>query len=127
MKSSLTEKVWITTQVQAAPTVRTAAKGLLNLLNPWTYRPRPQPSRLLIRNFSGTIASGEMLLVLGKPGSGCTTFLKTLANMRGEYKDTTGEITYGGRSNKEMAEKNSAEIAFCGMSQSFGGVIINCF
>lgn len=68
-----------------------------------------------------------MLLVLGKPGSGCTTFLKTLANLRGEYKDTTGEITYGGRSHKEMAENNSAEIVFCGMSQSFSGVIINCF
>ena len=125
MENSLTKIVWITTQVQAAPTVRTAAKGLLNLLNPLTYRSRPQSSRLLIRNFSGTVASGEMLLVLGKPGSGCTTFLKTLANMRGEYKDTMGEITYGGRSNKEMAEKNSAEIVFCGVSQSF--VIIDCF
>lgn len=60
-----------------------------------------------------------MLLVLGKPGSGCTTFLKTLANMRGEYKATTGEITYGGRSAKEMAENNPAEIAFCGMHSIF--------
>ena len=57
-----------------------------------------------------------MLLVIGRPGSGCTTFLKTLANMRGEYKDTSGEVTYGGRSAKEMAKDNRAEIAFCGMS-----------
>lgn len=108
-------------QSQAAPTVQTAAKRLLGILNPFTYRPRPQPSRRLIHNFSGTLGSGEMLLVLGKPGSGCTTFLKTLANMRGEYKDTTGEITYGGRSGQGLAQKTTAEIAFCGMSQSFSG------
>ncbi|MCJ1267220.1 hypothetical protein MMC22_007105 [Lobaria immixta] len=99
--------------VQAAPSVQTAAKSLINVLNPLSYRSRPHSSRPLIRDFSGTVAAGEMLLVLGKPGSGCTTFLKTLANMRGEYKATTGEITYGGRSAKEMAENNPAEIAFC--------------
>ncbi len=80
-----------------------------------TYRRRPQESRLLLREFSGTIGAGEMLLVIGRPGSGCTTFLKALANMRGEYKETTGEITYGGRSAKEMDQKNTADIAFCGM------------
>ena len=55
-----------------------------------------------------------MLLVIGKPGSGCTTFLKSLANMRGEYKETLGEVSYGGRSAKHMANKAAAEIAFCG-------------
>jgi len=41
--------------------------------------------------------------------------------MRGEYKDTTGELTYGGRSGQALAQKTTAEIAFCGMSQSFSG------
>ncbi|KAL1636603.1 hypothetical protein SLS56_001188 [Neofusicoccum ribis] len=54
-------------------------------------------SRTLLHGFSGVVGSGEILLVVGKPGTGCTTFLKTLANMREEYKDTTGEITYSGR------------------------------
>ena len=54
-----------------------------------------------------------MLLVVGKPGSGCTTFLKTLANMRDEYKGTTGDITYGGHASREMAGGNPVEISFC--------------
>lgn len=84
------------------------------MLNPLSYPKRPQHSRLLLRDFSGTVAAGEMLLVIGKPGSGCTTFLKTLANMRGEYKETLGDVSYGGRSAKHMAQKEAAEIAFCG-------------
>ena len=102
-------------QAQVAPTVQSAAKSLLNTLSPMTYYPRPQSSRILLHNFSGTVSAGEMLLVIGRPGSGCTTFLKTLANMREEYKDTSGEVTYGGRSAQEMAKDNRAEIAFCGM------------
>ena len=73
---------------RAASTVRTVAKSALDLLNPLSYRKRPQHSRLLLKDFSGSITAGEMLLVIGKPGSGCTTFLKALSNMRGEYKGT---------------------------------------
>jgi len=92
--------------------------SLVNLVNPLSYRRRPQSSRTLIRNFSGAINAGEMLLVLGKPGSGCTTFLKTLANMQDEYKDTKGKITYGRLSAQEVAERYPADIAFCGMSRA---------
>ncbi|CAK4009804.1 ABC transporter [Lecanosticta acicola] len=38
-----------------------------------------KPRRIdILRNFEGLIQSGEMLVVLGPPGSGCSTFLKTL-------------------------------------------------
>ncbi|KAH8428089.1 Multidrug resistance protein [Aspergillus melleus] len=33
----------------------------------------------ILRNLDGVVRPGEMLLVLGRPGSGCTTFLKTIA------------------------------------------------
>ena len=33
----------------------------------------------ILRNFDGLLNSGEMLMVLGPPGSGCSTFLKTIA------------------------------------------------
>ncbi|KAK4100463.1 hypothetical protein N658DRAFT_516555 [Parathielavia hyrcaniae] len=49
----------------------------------------------LLDNFKGVCKSGEMVLVLGKPGSGCTTFLKTIANQRFGYTDVTGEVLYG--------------------------------
>lgn len=31
----------------------------------------------ILRNFDGLVKSGETLVVLGRPGSGCSTFLKT--------------------------------------------------
>ncbi|KAM0267314.1 hypothetical protein ACHAPA_006094 [Fusarium lateritium] len=33
----------------------------------------------ILRNFEGVVEQGELLLVLGPPGSGCSTFLKTIA------------------------------------------------
>lgn len=38
--------------------------------------------RFLLSGFSGVLKAGEMALVLGRPGAGCTTFLKTVANLR---------------------------------------------
>ena len=37
-----------------------------------------------------------MLLVLGRPGSGCSTLLKVIANQRDGYVGVHGNVTYGG-------------------------------
>jgi hypothetical protein len=42
----------------------------------WTWRRKKQIR--ILRNIEGVARSCEMILVLGRPGSGCTTFLKTL-------------------------------------------------
>ena len=57
-----------------------------------------QKSRIdILRGFEGVVSSGEMLLVLGRPGSGCTTFLKTLAgHTHGLYVDESSRINYQG-------------------------------
>ena len=39
---------------------------------------RSSPRRHILHDFDGVLKSGELLLVLGRPGSGCTTFLKSL-------------------------------------------------
>lgn len=36
------------------------------------------PLKKILRDFDGLIRGGELLIVLGRPGSGCSTFLKTL-------------------------------------------------
>lgn len=45
------------------------------------------PLRTILDGSSGCVKPGEMLLVLGRPGSGCTTLLKMLANKRKGYVD----------------------------------------
>ncbi|KLU92926.1 hypothetical protein MAPG_11875 [Magnaporthiopsis poae ATCC 64411] len=49
----------------------------------------------LLDDFRGVCKPGEMVLVLGKPGSGCTTFLKTITNQRFGYTNVTGDVRYG--------------------------------
>jgi ABC-type multidrug transport system ATPase subunit/ABC-type multidrug transport system permease subunit len=37
-----------------------------------------------------------MLLLLGRPGAGCTTLLKIISNMRDSFTDIKGTVSYGG-------------------------------
>ncbi|TIB72352.1 hypothetical protein E3Q23_03425 [Wallemia mellicola] len=67
------------------------------------------PIHPLIHDFTGALGN-EMMLVLGKPGSGCTTFLKALANRHHEYVSVEGDLTYGGLSPQEVKEKYRGEI-----------------
>jgi ATP-binding cassette subfamily G (WHITE) protein 2 (PDR) len=42
---------------------------------------RNKPSKTILHSFDGLLKSGELLIVLGRPGSGCSTLLKTLMGM----------------------------------------------
>ena len=44
----------------------------------------------------------SVTVVLGSPGSGCTTFLKMLANQRETYHDVQGEVYYDSLTPDEM-------------------------
>jgi len=70
------------------------------------------PIRTIINDFSGVIRPGEMLLVLGRPGSGCSTFLKVLGNQRAGYKAVKGEVNYGGESAEKMANEFRNEVLY---------------
>ncbi|KAL3427777.1 ABC transporter cdr4 [Phlyctema vagabunda] len=51
----------------------------------------------ILRNFDGLIKSGEMLVVLGRPGSGCSTLLKTISGeTNGFFVDNSSQINYQG-------------------------------
>ena len=49
----------------------------------------------ILRNLRGVAKPGEMVLVLGRPGSGCTTFLKTISNQRYGFTSVDGDVLYG--------------------------------
>ncbi|KAK4696934.1 ATP-binding cassette, subfamily G (WHITE), member 2, PDR, partial [Lecanoromycetidae sp. Uapishka_2] len=51
----------------------------------------------ILRDFEGLVHSGEMLVVLGRPGSGCSTLLKTIAGeTHGFFIDEHSDINYQG-------------------------------
>jgi ABC-type multidrug transport system ATPase subunit len=58
------------------------------------YRRKP-PMQSILQNSHGCVKPGEMLLVLGRPGSGCTTLLNVLSNRRSGYRSVTGDIKFG--------------------------------
>ncbi|ERF76616.1 hypothetical protein EPUS_04436 [Endocarpon pusillum Z07020] len=70
------------------------------------------PVRNILSDFTGCIRPGEMLLVLGPPGSGCSTFLKVLGNQRFGYEAVEGEVTYGGTDAKKMAKDFRGEVLY---------------
>lgn len=51
----------------------------------------------ILRDFDGVVQSGEMLVVLGPPGAGCSTFLKTIAGeTSGIYVNEDAYFNYRG-------------------------------
>ena len=71
-----------------------------------------QQLRTLINDYTGIVRDGEMMLVLGRPGSGCTTFLKAIANKRNEYASITGDVSYGGIPAKEQNAHYRGEVNY---------------
>ncbi|GAM90627.1 hypothetical protein ANO11243_086720 [Dothideomycetidae sp. 11243] len=57
----------------------------------------------ILRNLEGLVHAGEMLVVLGPPGAGCSTFLKTITGETHGYNvDKESVINYQGISYKQM-------------------------
>lgn len=57
----------------------------------------------ILRNIDGLVNAGEMLLVLGRPGSGCSSFLKTLSgDTHGIYIGEQTKVNYNGISYDQM-------------------------
>ncbi|CAG5158659.1 uncharacterized protein ALTATR162_LOCUS5192 [Alternaria atra] len=70
------------------------------------------PVRTLLDDFSGCIRPGEMVLVLGRPGAGCSTFLKMIGNQRYGFEEITGDVSYGGTDAEEMGKKYRSEVLY---------------
>ncbi|RAH44570.1 ATP-binding cassette transporter [Aspergillus brunneoviolaceus CBS 621.78] len=63
---------------------------------------RQKPAlKTIVSDSHGCVKPGEMLLVLGRPGAGCTTLLKILANHREGYAQVEGDVHYGSMTSDE--------------------------
>ncbi|CAK7227501.1 Multidrug resistance protein [Sporothrix eucalyptigena] len=67
----------------------------------------------ILRNFDGVVNAGEMLVVLGPPGAGCSTFLKTIAGeTNGIYVDTDTYFNYQGLTEEEMHKHHRGDAIY---------------
>lgn len=94
----------------------------------WTFKRIISPSKIedghaLIRDFSGVVKNGQMMLqvtlspmqlqdkrlivssVLGNPGSGCSTFLRTIANDHASFLGVGGSLSYSGLSPQDISKR----------------------
>ncbi|KAI5293121.1 hypothetical protein KEM52_005819 [Ascosphaera acerosa] len=66
----------------------------------------------ILHGFKGVARPGEMVLVLGRPGAGCTTFLKVMANLRLGYTGVDGEVMYGPFDAAEFGKRYRGEAVY---------------
>ncbi|KAF1943987.1 ABC transporter CDR4 [Clathrospora elynae] len=67
----------------------------------------------ILKDFKGVAKPGEMVLVLGRPGSGCTTFLKVISNQRYGYTSVDGKVLYGPFKSDFFEKRYRGEAVYC--------------
>ncbi|KAL4877859.1 ABC-2 type transporter-domain-containing protein [Aspergillus karnatakaensis] len=72
---------------------------------------RKPPETTIISEMTGQVRPGEMMLVVGRPGAGCTSLLKILANDRDGFDKVNGSVNYGAMDYKE-AESFRQQLMF---------------
>lgn len=71
------------------------------------------PHKKILRDFDGVVRSGEMLIVLGRPGSGCSTFLKSICGeLTGLELEEGSTIHYNGIPQAQMVKEFRGEVIY---------------
>ncbi|KAH6627524.1 ABC-2 type transporter-domain-containing protein [Chaetomium tenue] len=69
--------------------------------------------RHILHGFNGLVKSGELLAVLGRPGSGCSTFLKSICGeLNGLTLSKESTIHYNGASQTQMQKEFKGEVIY---------------
>ncbi|KAJ6109197.1 hypothetical protein N7486_001431 [Penicillium sp. IBT 16267x] len=71
------------------------------------------PQKQILRNFDGVLKSGELLIVLGRPGSGCSTFLKSITGeLHGLKVGKGSDIQFNGIQMEKMYKEFKGEVLY---------------
>jgi ABC-type multidrug transport system fused ATPase/permease subunit len=73
---------------------------------------KKDPEKTILHGIDGVVRAGEMLLVLGRPGSGCSTLLKNLAGFNEGYVRYEGEVKYNGVDVDIIKRRFRADVAY---------------
>jgi ABC-type multidrug transport system ATPase subunit len=78
----------------------------------WKWGKHTGTDFTILKENGGFCKSGEMLLVLGRPGAGCTSLLRVLSNMRASYTKIEGDVSYGGIEAQEFGKHFRGEVCY---------------
>lgn len=98
--------------------IKTFPDAIVDFLNvpkrvmSWTGHNNKGKEFDILKDFRGVLRAGEMVLVLGRPGSGCTTFLKSITNQRFGYTGVDGEVLYGPFDHKTFSRRFRGEAVY---------------
>ncbi|SCW01214.1 LAFE_0D07602g1_1 [Lachancea fermentati] len=74
---------------------------------------RPSDSFDILKPMDGIVQPGELLVVLGRPGSGCSTLLKSISsNTHGFHIAENSVISYDGMSPREIVKHYRGEVVY---------------
>lgn len=74
------------------------------------------PQKQILRNFDGVLQSGELLIVLGRPGSGCSTLLKSLSGqLHGLKVGESSDVQYNGIPMETMHKEYKVRLSSCNL------------
>ncbi|EGG24321.1 ABC transporter G family protein [Cavenderia fasciculata] len=82
------------------------------IFNPFKWKRNNGTTFNILNNINMFCRDGEMVLVLGRPGAGCSTLLRVIANQRDTYVNVGGKVSYGGLDSKEWASKYRGEAIY---------------
>ncbi|CUM64242.1 uncharacterized protein PRCAT00001837001 [Priceomyces carsonii] len=85
------------------------------LLEAYLHFKHNDPSRYfdILKSMDGIMRPGELTVVLGRPGSGCSTLLKTIAaNTYGFHIGEESKISYDGLSAKDVAHRFRGDVVY---------------
>lgn len=99
---------------EAVQVQQTVASLLLSPLRPSNiFSFGKKTHKQILHSFDGTLRRGELLIVLGRPGSGCSTLLKTICGeLRGLSVDKKSVISYQGIPQKKMKSEFKGEVIY---------------
>ncbi|KAL5351716.1 hypothetical protein ACLOAV_003576 [Pseudogymnoascus australis] len=95
---------WQNLTVKGISSDATFNENAISQFYPFHKGSKGKPMKTIIDNSYGCVKPGEMLLVLGRPGSGCTTLLNVLSNHRLGYEEITGDVTFGDMTAEEAKQ-----------------------
>ena len=73
----------------------------------------------ILKSMDGLIKPGELTLILGRPGAGCSTFLKTIACQTHGFEVTNDSlISYDGLTAKDIHSNYRGEVVYCAENET---------